>query len=95
MVGEEITMIDKLPIIIKPQSNGSYYAECPCVSGCFTQGDTYDEAVESLRDLVADMLATGDAPEVRSAAGNWTISVISVQRPATAPSTCSTRSVRG
>jgi predicted RNase H-like HicB family nuclease len=41
----------------REQSNGSYYAECPELDGCYTQGDTYAEALDSLRDLAASILA--------------------------------------
>jgi len=45
-------MIAKLSMICSKQSNGSYYAVCPEVKGCFTQGDTYEEAVANLKELV-------------------------------------------
>ena len=31
---------------------GSYFAVCPELRGCFTQGDTYEEAAENLKELV-------------------------------------------
>jgi len=45
-------MIAKLSMICSKQSNGSYFAICPELKGCFTQGDTFDEAAENLRELV-------------------------------------------
>lgn len=42
----------KLSIICSQQSNGTYFALCPEVKGCFTQGDTYEDAVSNLKDLV-------------------------------------------
>ena len=42
----------RLSIICSRQSNDSYFAVCPEVRGCFTQGDTYEEAVENLKELV-------------------------------------------
>ena len=45
-------MTIKLSIICSQQSNGTYFALCPEVKGCFTQGDTYEEAVSNLKELV-------------------------------------------
>ena len=45
-------MTAKLSMICSKQSNGSYFALCPEVKGCFTQGDTYEEAAANLIELV-------------------------------------------
>ena len=45
-------MTIKLSTICSQQSNGTYFALCPEVKGCFTQGDTYEEAVSNLKELV-------------------------------------------
>jgi len=45
-------MVAKLSVICTKQTNGSYFAICPEVKGCYTQGDTYDEAVANLKELV-------------------------------------------
>jgi len=42
----------RLAVMFKRQSNGSYYAICPELKGCYTQGDTYEKALENLRELV-------------------------------------------
>ena len=42
----------KFSMICSQQSNGSYFAICPEVKGCFTQGDTYEQAFSNLKDLV-------------------------------------------
>jgi predicted RNase H-like HicB family nuclease len=45
-------MTAKLSMVCSKQSNGSYFAICPEVKGCFTQGDTYEEAYNNLKELV-------------------------------------------
>ena len=45
-------MIAKLSMICSKQSNGAYFAICPEIRGCFTQGDTYEEASANLKELV-------------------------------------------
>ena len=61
-------MIAKLSMICSKQSNGAYFAICPEIKECFTQGDTYEEAAANLKDLVEitikeDLLA-GDMQEI-------------------------------
>jgi len=45
-------MTAKLSIICSRQSNDTYFAVCPEIRGCFTQGDTYEEAFANLKELV-------------------------------------------
>ncbi|MCL2719118.1 MAG: type II toxin-antitoxin system HicB family antitoxin [Lachnospiraceae bacterium] len=45
-------MIAKLSMICSMQSNGTFFAICPEIKGCFTQGDTYEQAVANLKELV-------------------------------------------
>jgi len=39
-------------MICSKQNNGAYFALCPEIKGCFTQGDTYEEACANLKELV-------------------------------------------
>ena len=41
----------KLTMICTKQSNNSYFAVCPEIKGCFTQGDTYEKACDILKEL--------------------------------------------
>lgn len=63
-----------LPIIIEKDKDG-YYAACPALQGCYTQGDTYEEALANIKDAIAlhiqDRIARGEeieAPEFVSVA---------------------------
>lgn len=49
-------MIAKLSVVCQKQSNDSYFAICPELKECYTQGDTYEDALENLRELVLDTL---------------------------------------
>jgi len=40
-----------LPIVIEKDEDG-YFAECPALQGCFTQGETYEEVLENMRDAI-------------------------------------------
>jgi predicted RNase H-like HicB family nuclease len=39
------------PIIIEKDEDG-YFVSCPNFQGCYTQGDTYEEAVKNARDII-------------------------------------------
>jgi len=53
----------KVSIVVEKDKNG-YYAYCPELQGCYSQGDTYEEAVENIRDAIKlhieDKLAEGE-----------------------------------
>ncbi len=41
----------RLACVIEKDENG-YYAYCPQLQGCYTQGETFEEAVSNLRDAM-------------------------------------------
>jgi predicted RNase H-like HicB family nuclease len=51
------------PIIIEADQDG-YYVSCPGLQGCYSQGDTYEEAVRNIKDAIRlhieDRLADGE-----------------------------------
>jgi predicted RNase H-like HicB family nuclease len=52
-----------LPIVIEGDSDG-YFVSCPGLQGCYSQGDTFEEAVENIKDAIRlhieDRLADGE-----------------------------------
>ena len=52
-----------LPIVIEGDTDG-YFVSCPALQGCYSQGDTYEEAVENIKDAIRlhieDRLAAGE-----------------------------------
>ena len=55
-------MTVKLTVICTKSENGAYVAVCPDVDGCYTQADTYEEAIENLSELV-ELTITEDLDE--------------------------------
>lgn len=41
----------KFSVVIEKDSDG-YYAFCPELQGCYTQGDTYEEVSENIKDAI-------------------------------------------
>jgi predicted RNase H-like HicB family nuclease len=52
-----------LPIVIEGDADG-YFVSCPALQGCYSQGDTYEEAVENIKDAIRlhieDRVADGE-----------------------------------
>ena len=42
----------KLHVIIEKDEAGYYVAEVPALPGCFSQGKTYDQAVENIKEAI-------------------------------------------
>ena len=41
-----------LQVAIEEDEDGVYVASCPALQGCNTQGDTYEEAMNSIKDVI-------------------------------------------
>ena len=48
----------KFRVIIEPDEDGVFVAECPSLPGCVSQGRTRDEAIANVRDAIAGYLAS-------------------------------------
>jgi predicted RNase H-like HicB family nuclease len=46
----------KFRVIIEPDEDGVFVAECPALSGCVSQGQTRDEAMANIRDAIQGYL---------------------------------------
>ena len=53
----------KFSVVIEKDEDG-YFAYCPELQGCYTQGDTYEEVLENIKDAirlhVIDRLESGE-----------------------------------
>lgn len=48
----------KFRVLIEPDEDGVFVAECPSLPGCISQGRTRDEAVTNIRDAIQGYLAS-------------------------------------
>jgi predicted RNase H-like HicB family nuclease len=52
-----------LPVVIEADQDG-YFVSCPALQGCYSQGKTYEQAVENIKDAIhlhiQDRLAAGE-----------------------------------
>ncbi len=51
------------PVLIEKDAEG-YFASCPMLQGCYTQGDSYEEVIQNIQDAIhlhlEDRLANGE-----------------------------------
>lgn len=40
-----------LPIVVEHDKDG-YFAACPSLQGCYSQGETYEEAIANIHDAI-------------------------------------------
>jgi predicted RNase H-like HicB family nuclease len=38
--------------VLEREEDGGYHAFCPALPGCHSQGDTYDEALANIQDVI-------------------------------------------
>ncbi len=42
----------KYTVIVERDEDGLYVASVPTLQGCYTQGDTYEEALKNIKDAI-------------------------------------------
>ncbi|NLH62375.1 MAG: type II toxin-antitoxin system HicB family antitoxin [Ignavibacteriales bacterium] len=42
----------QLPLLVEKDEDGYYVIECPVFEGCYTQGETLDEALKNIREVI-------------------------------------------
>ena len=53
---ERRNLIMKLKVIVHEAEEGGYWAEVPAISGCATQGETFEELLQNLCEAVEGCL---------------------------------------
>ncbi len=52
----------KIKIVIHKAKEGGYWAEAPAIPGCASQGETYDELLENMREAIEGCLSVDIEP---------------------------------
>jgi antitoxin HicB len=40
------------PVVLVPQAEGGFFIECPALPGCYSQGETVEEALDNIREVI-------------------------------------------
>lgn len=51
-------------VIVRPGEDGYWFAECPSLSGCVSQGGSREEAIENIRDAIDGFLSALEEDEL-------------------------------
>ena len=43
-------------VIVEECEEGGYYAECPAFQGCHVEGETYEETMSEIKQVIADFV---------------------------------------
>jgi predicted RNase H-like HicB family nuclease len=66
------------PIILEADADG-YYVSCPTLQGCYSQGETYEQAVTNIKDAIRlhieDRIAEGEEIPQHAAVSLSTVEV--------------------
>ena len=49
-----------LPVIVEKDEDGFFVVECPLLKGCYTQGETIDEALKNIHEVIEMCLEEED-----------------------------------
>ncbi len=55
----------RFKVILEPQPEGGYVAYVPALPGCFSQGETREEALKNIREAIELYLETVEERELK------------------------------
>ncbi len=68
----------RFSVVIEEDEDG-FYASCPDLQGCYTQGETYEEVLQNIRDAirlhVEERLSSGESIPAPSAVTLTTLEI--------------------
>jgi predicted RNase H-like HicB family nuclease len=56
----------KIKVVVHEADEGGYWAEVPAIPGCATQGETFEELLENLREAIEGCLSVEIDPAERA-----------------------------
>ena len=56
----------KIKVVLHEAEEGGYWAEVPAIPGCATQGETFEELLENLREAIEGCLSIEINPAERT-----------------------------
>lgn len=51
------------PVLVEKDEDGFFVVECPLLQGCYTQGETLDEALKNIHEVIELCLEEEDQKE--------------------------------
>jgi predicted RNase H-like HicB family nuclease len=64
-----------VPVIVEKGEDGFYVVECPILAGCYSQGETIDEALRNIREVIELLLEEKESRTILEAYRSTDISL--------------------
>lgn len=58
MAKKKVAQVLKYTVFFEPAEEGGYVVHVPSLPGCHTQGETFEEAMEMVRDAISGYIAS-------------------------------------
>jgi len=83
MKNQRVKKVLKYTVVFEPAEEGGYVAYVPALSGCLSQGETFEEAVKMIKDAISGYLAVlkEKGEEIPKESGEVVISKVEVYGP--------------
>ncbi len=65
-------------VLEEDEEVGGYVVSCPSITGCFSQGDTVEEALENIKEAIQACLESLGEEEIKSYLMNPSAKIIEV-----------------
>ncbi|GEM_PF-1627963 len=66
------------PVIVQKDAKKGYWVSCPVISGCYSQGETIDEALKNIREAIELCLDMSDALHQKAAVQSASLHFVAV-----------------
>ena len=68
-------------VVLEPAEEGGYTAYAPSLPGCVSEGDTYREALDNIREAIRGWLEVAQEFDDEIEAGNALLGAVEVEAP--------------
>lgn len=58
--------IHQFPVVVQEDETGGFWVSCPALEGCYSQGETIDEALKNMQEAIS--LTLEDIPKKKQQA---------------------------
>ena len=78
---KKIRKIQSFPVIVEHDKHG-WYANCPVLEACYTEGDSYEDLLKNMREVISLCLEDKNVSRTPRTLKNFSISLVDVALPA-------------
>lgn len=61
---KQLSYGQNLPLLVEKGEDGFYVVECPLFEGCYSQGETIDEAIRNIKEVIQLILEEKESRDI-------------------------------